>query len=188
MPPIDPRSSDAELLVRSEADGGAFGELYERHAPAILAFHFRRTGCPHTAADLTAETFAEAFASRRRFVDVGAPGRAWLFAIAHRQLARFARREAVSRRYRDRLRLEPIRLTDDDLDRIDDLFDSASLRTAVTAAMEHLPAGQAEALRLRIAMDLPYAEVARRLGCTEGAARVRVSRALAQLADDLEAT
>jgi DNA-directed RNA polymerase specialized sigma24 family protein len=30
--------------------------------------------------------------------------------------------------------------------------------------------------------------VARRLGCTEGAARVRVARALMKLADTLEAT
>jgi DNA-directed RNA polymerase specialized sigma24 family protein len=40
---------------------------------------------------------------------------------------------------------------------------------------------------LRVGHDLPYAEVARRLGCSEGAARVRVTRALTRLADLLEA-
>jgi DNA-directed RNA polymerase specialized sigma24 family protein len=34
--------------------------------------------------------------------------------------------------------------------------------------------------------ELPYDEVARRLGCSEGAARVRVSRALTRLAETLE--
>jgi DNA-directed RNA polymerase specialized sigma24 family protein len=35
-------------------------------------------------------------------------------------------------------------------------------------------------------MDLPYREVAKRLGCSEGAARVRVARGLARLAEILE--
>jgi len=44
----------------------------------------------------------------------------------------------------------------------------------------------AAAVALRIAEDLPYHEVARRLGCSEGAARVRVTRGLDQLAQLLE--
>jgi DNA-directed RNA polymerase specialized sigma24 family protein len=34
--------------------------------------------------------------------------------------------------------------------------------------------------------ELSYAEIATRLGSTEGAARVRVARALSQLADTME--
>ena len=41
------------------------------------------------AADLTAETFAAAHASCKRFRDVGAPAQAWLFTIAPRQLSHF---------------------------------------------------------------------------------------------------
>jgi DNA-directed RNA polymerase specialized sigma24 family protein len=35
-------------------------------------------------------------------------------------------------------------------------------------------------------MELPYREVAQRLGCSEAAARVRVARGLSRLADMLE--
>ena len=187
MSPIEDAGTDAELLAGSGADGDVFSTLYERHATAILAFHFRRTGCPHTAADLTAETFAEAFASRRRFHDIGAPGRAWLFTIAARQLSRFARRERVSDRYRRRLQLDRLVLTNEDIERIEDLCDLSSMRESVRDALASLPANLADAVRLRVAFDLPYAEVARRLGCSEGAARVRVSRGLTRLADLLEA-
>jgi RNA polymerase sigma-70 factor (ECF subfamily) len=63
--------SDAELLRASAAEPEAFGVFYDRHAAAVLAFLARRTGCPQLAADLTAETFAAAFVSRRRFWDDG---------------------------------------------------------------------------------------------------------------------
>ena len=187
MPPEESDRSDAELLVASASDDDAFSELYRRHAAAVLAYHYRRTGCAHTAADLTAETFAQAFSSRRRFHDTGAPGRAWLFVLAQRQLGRFARRERVSERYRRRLQLEPVALSNDDVERIEAMADLDALRPALDAALAQLPTPQAEAVRLRVGLDLPYSEVARRLGCTEGAARVRVSRGLVRLADLLEA-
>ena len=104
---MDP--TDAALLRTGTAD--SFSELYERHAEAVLVFFMRRVGCAETAADLTAETFAAAFDSRHRFRDVGAPGRAWVFTIARRQLGRFVRREKVADRARRRLGIEPLDLT-----------------------------------------------------------------------------
>jgi RNA polymerase sigma-70 factor (ECF subfamily) len=186
-PSVPGAGSDAELLVASAADGDLFGELFERHNTAVLAYFIRRTACPQTAADLTAETFAQAFASRGRFTRTGAPARAWLFTIARRQLARFVRKEQVSAKYRRRLGIEATtRLGSTDIERIEELADSDPQRAAVAAALEQLPANQREAVRLRIAQDLPYPTVAERLGCSEGAARVRVSRGLTALADLLD--
>jgi hypothetical protein len=54
-------------LRASGDDPEAFGRLYDRHARAVLAFFMRRTGWPQLAADLTAETFAAAFVSRKRY-------------------------------------------------------------------------------------------------------------------------
>jgi len=182
----DATTSDAELIRGSVSDTDAFGELYDRHAPAVLAYFVRRTGCPQTAADLTAETFASAFSSRHRFRDVGAPGRAWLFTIASRQLSRYIRTEQVASRARRRLGIEPIDLDPADLDRVERLVDLGPVRAALADAVEALPASQADAVRLRIGDQLPFAEVARRLGCSEVAARVRVSRALTRLATVME--
>jgi RNA polymerase sigma-70 factor (ECF subfamily) len=179
--------SDGLLLAASVTDVDRFGELYDRHVDAVLAFHHRRTGCSDTAADLTAETFAAAFTSRHRFRDTGAPARAWLFTIARRQLARYIRREQVATRARRRLGLDvEVALDDADRERIEQLVDFAPLRAALDEALAALPPTQAEAVTLRVGHDLGYGEVAQRLGCSEGAARVRVSRALTRLAEKLE--
>ncbi len=178
--------SDAELLVRSGGDATAFAELYDRHVAALLSFFYRRTGCAETSADLTAETFAQAFASRRRFRDVGAPGRAWLFKIARRQLAKFVRRQRVATRSRNKLRVRPCDLTPGDYERIETLAEADSWRPLLVSALAELPKSQADAVRLRIVDELPYAAVADALHCSEGAARVRVSRGLSHLADLME--
>lgn len=180
----DNLETDAQLLVGGST--AQFTELYERHVTAVLAFHHRRTGCAQTAADLTAETFAEAFTSRKRFRDTGAPGRAWLFAIARRQLSRFVRKEKVRDKYRRRLGVSPIHLDSADIERIEDLADFAAIRSELQAALTSMPDGQAEALRLRVGEQLPYDEVARRLDCTVPTARARVSRGLIRLADLME--
>ncbi len=178
--------SDAELLRASGRDPQAFGDFYDRHAEAVLAYFQRRLACPHSAADLTAETFAAAFLARKRFKETGAPATAWLFAIAKRQLASMFRRQQIDARARRRLGVERVELNDDALARIEELADLAPIAAALEPAIEQLPPDSVEAVRLRIQEELPYAEVARRLGCSAGAARVRVARALSQLADSME--
>jgi RNA polymerase sigma-70 factor (ECF subfamily) len=164
-----------------------FAVLYRRHADAVLVFLVRRTADAQVAADLCAETFAAAFAQRARFRDERSSALPWLFGIARRQLGSYARRQRVSRRYRRRLGVSDVALGDDELDRVEQLADLAAIRAELAAALDALPDGQRDAVRLRVVDELPYVEVARRLGVSEGAARVRVSRALAALADTVEA-
>ncbi|MDY7099769.1 MAG: RNA polymerase sigma factor [Actinomycetota bacterium] len=178
--------TDAELLVGSVDDVDRFGALYDRHERAMLGFFYRRTGCAQTAADLTAETFAAAFTSRRRFTDTGAPAGAWLFTIARRQLARYLRAEEVGTRARRRLGAERVVLTDDAIERVEELVDLAGLGERLRNALAELSDAVAAAVRLRVLDGLAYAAVADELGCTEGAARVRVARGLAQLAEQLD--
>ena len=179
--------NDLELLSRARDDPESFGVFYDRHVTAVLAYCVRRTGCAETAADLTAEVFAAAYAGRRRFRDTGAPAEAWLFGIARRQIGTFARRQRVSDRYRRRFGFHALEVTPDESQRIVDLMAIAPLRQALADAIDELSSSQAHALHLRIVDELPYGEVAARLGCSEGAARVRVSRALTKLSGLLEA-
>ena len=178
--------SDADLLRASARDPDAFGQFYDRHAERLLLFFARRTGDAQEAADLTAETFAAAFAGRRRYRDTGAPAYAWLLGIARHQLARAFRRQRVDDRARRRLGIERVALDDASLARIEELADLEAMRPALVAALDQLPSDTARAVALRVTDALPYTEVARRLGCSEGAARVRVSRGLDQLAGLLE--
>src|SRR3954469_2972328 len=61
------RHSDEELLALAPARPEAFAAFYRRHERLLLGFFMRRTGEPELAADLTAETFAAALVSVRRF-------------------------------------------------------------------------------------------------------------------------
>jgi DNA-directed RNA polymerase specialized sigma24 family protein len=57
----------------------------------------------------------------------------------------------------------------------------------VRRALRGLPDGYRSALALRFYLDLPFAAVADSLGCSESAAKMRVSRATAALRAALDA-
>ena len=179
--------SDKELLERAQDDPESFGTFYDRHVQAVLAFCVRRTGSAETAADITAEVFAAAYARRRSYRPTSAPAEAWLFGIARRQIGTFVRRRRVSDRYRRRFGFHALEVTPDETERIVQVLALEPLQAALAEALHDLPLPQAQALRLRFLDELPYVEVAARLGCSEGAARVRVSRGLTKLAGLLEA-
>ena len=179
---------DSALLRVARTDPEAFGILYDRHVRSILRFFYRRTACPETAADLTAETFAEAFVSCKRYRSTGDSARAWLLGIARHQLSRCLRRRGIEDRARRRLGLQTVALDELSYERIEELVDFEPIKTELRDVIERLSPKAAQAVHLRVGLELPYAEVARRLGCSEGAARVRVTRAISRLADSMEVT
>ncbi len=174
--------TDAQLLLASRTEPAAFVELYRRHAEDLVRYFAKRTLDPEAAAELTAETFAEAFASRRMYRDTGANGVAWIYGIARHQLGRFFRRGKVDGVARRRLGMPERPLPPEDYERIEDLIDFAPIREALVEALGSLEEDQREALRLRVIDGLPYPVVAQRLRCAEATARQRVSRGLRRLA------
>ena len=117
-----------------------FASLGDSCAPALLTFFVRRTGDPHTARDLWAETFAQAFAARPGFRGTTSQQAAsWLYGIAYRQLAQYHRRGAIEQRALRRLAAEPPPLSDADLERLRDLAGIAELGSAIDSAMRGLP-------------------------------------------------
>ena len=178
--------SDVELIVRSWDEPEAFGAVFERHAEEFLSYFARRTLDPEAAAELVAETFAEAFASRRRFRDRGLGGAGWLYGIARHQLARFFRRGAVDSRARRKLGMPERDLPSEDYDRIEELIDFEQVGRAIGQAFAVLSEEQRDALTLRVIEGRPYREVAEALRCTEETARARVSRGLKRLATSLD--
>src|SRR4051812_48875855 len=158
-------------------DEAAFAELYDRHAPALAAW-LRRRSDPDTAQELLAETFAQAWCSRKGFKPERGPARAWLFGIAQHLLFGYYRRLDVEDRARRRLgvALEPY--VDDDAD---DRLDAVALGPELSRALAALPPSLRVAVLLRVVEQLDYAELALRLGCSRQAARLRVSRGLCAL-------
>jgi RNA polymerase sigma-70 factor (ECF subfamily) len=170
--------TDAELIDAAASDAGAFGELYRRHVSTVHGWFRRRL--EWAASDLTAEAFAQAWLSRRSFRDE-ADGSAlpWLFGIARNVARESARRNEVETRARRRLGLPTDMASEGGYDAVEARL---SPRAALTEALETLPEHEREALELRVVDELPYPEVADRLGVRPAAARLRVSRALRRLA------
>ena len=177
-------TSDVELLRASDVDPAAFRELYDRYAGSIHRFCLARTSDHDAALDLTAEAFAQAGQSRAKVVDQhsGSLG-PWLFGIARNVLLRSVRDrrmidEARSRLQveREHVRIEPLEIWLDGLD------------SDLDAAVAALPSEQRRAVELHVLHDLPYQHIAADLGCSQGAARIRVSRGLAAIRRTLEPT
>ena len=173
--------TDAELIVASRHDPAAFRELYDRWADRLLAYLYRRVFDAEVAADLLAETFAVAYERRTRFRDVGKPGGAWLYGIAAKELSHWFRRQEVERRAVRRLGIEVPALDEESIARIEALADMETHRPALAAALAQISGGDRTAVELRVVGELPYAEIAERLDCTENTARQRVHRGLARL-------
>jgi RNA polymerase sigma factor (sigma-70 family) len=158
-------------------DETAFAALYDRHAPAVAAW-LRRRSDPDAAQELLAETFAEAWCSRRRFQPERGSARAWLFGIAQHLLFGYYRRLAVEDRARRKL---GVVLESPAYDEADERLDAAALRADLAVALAALAPGTREAVLLRVVEQLDYDELGRRLGCSSPAARLRVSRGLREL-------
>ena len=161
----------------ADADASAFAELYHRHTSTVHAWFRRRLDW--AASDLTAETFAQAWLARRSFRDE-ASGSAlpWLFGIARNIARESARKDAVETRARRRLGLPTVLASEDGYAAVDG---RVIPRAALARGLETLPEHEREALELRVIEELPYEQVADRLGVRPAAARLRVSRALRRL-------
>lgn len=148
---------------------GTFGELLERYERELFAYALRLTGRRHDADDVFQDTFLAAFRAwppPRRGNE-----RAWLY--------RIATNKAIDRRRRDAryVSVDELRLAAPERD-------GASLAD-LAMAVRVLPAGQRAAFVLHRVQGLPYREVATALGCSEEAARARVSEATKKLREAL---
>jgi len=171
--------SDASLLAAARRDPEAFQELYGRYAEAVHRYFLRRTGGRESALDLTAETFAQAWLVRGRFRDEADGSAApWIYGIARNVLLMSVRRGAIERRATERLGL---RERFDGCAPAEQQEPEAGWAHGADELLDTLPADQREAVRLRVLEELAYADVARALGTTPAAARVRVHRGLKAL-------
>ncbi len=167
--------TDAALLTRTQAgDAEAFGALFERHAPAVLRFCFRRTANAAVAEDLTSMVFLEAWRRRERTVFFEDNARPWLLGVALNVLRSQARAE---RRYREALaRLSADDVPEPESDAAIARLDAERDMRAVLKAVEQLGRREREVLELCVWEGLSTEEAALALGISPGAVRSRLSR------------
>jgi RNA polymerase sigma factor (sigma-70 family) len=169
---------DASVLRRSIDQPDCFALLFDRHFGEVYRYLRRRLG-DELAGELAAETFLQAFGSRRRFTDGDASVRAWLYGIAanlarmnhrteERCLRAYARAAAALSAYEPAIAVE---------DRLD--------AEALAPALAGLSPALREVLVLHAWAELSNEEIAEALDCSSAAVRTRLSRARSQLAAGL---
>lgn len=165
----------------------AIEALYAEHRQTLLTFLVRRTGDTQAALDIWAETFAIVCTAHQSFRGAtSADAAGWLYGIARNQLALYHRRGRAQQRALRRLGLERPPAQPDLIAQIEREAELDELRRRTGEALGSLSERNRRAVELRVLQELPYAEVARRLGVTEETARARVSRSLTALASAIE--
>ncbi len=185
-PPREPPVGDPspeQLLARARAgDRAAFDALVRSLHGRVFAYALRALGDEAAAVDVAQETFVRAWRYRASFDPGAGSARAWLFAIAANRV-----REAGRARGRAALDLEAAEgVPAGDPDALEALARGA-LRAEVARAVAALPQEQREVVSLKYLAELSFPEVARALGCSVGAAKMRALRARDALARALRA-
>jgi RNA polymerase sigma-70 factor (ECF subfamily) len=161
---------DDERTARFEA-------LYATTFDHLLGYALRRCECPEDAADVVAETFAIAW-RRRHAVPRGDQARLWLYGVARNVLAN-QRRGAVRRRgLAAAVAAQVADWT------VPSAEDSAEVGT-VARVFRALPDDDREVLSLVAWEGLDPGEIAKVLGRSRNAVRIRLHRARKRLARDL---
>lgn len=177
---------DAALIAATAAgDTEAFATFYERYEAQVIGFHLRRTGNRELAFDLAAETFAGAIVSSARFDATRGSAVGWLYGIAANKLRESLRRGRVEADARRALAMNPVGVTDDDLDRVDELASLTDERSLAEILAE-LPAAQRDAILARVIDERDYEDIATELACSEAVVRQRVARGLRTLRRRME--
>lgn len=174
---VDPDLADVRA---AQADRAAFGALYRRYLDRVYGYAFYLLGDHHDAEDATERTFLAALDSIGRFREQGSTFRAWLFRIAHNQIANALRGRARRRATPLDGVAEPI-ADADPADRADAADDARRVRRALA----ELSADRRQVLVLRFVDGLAAREIGAVLGRSEGAIRVLQHRALRDLAEIL---
>jgi RNA polymerase sigma-70 factor (ECF subfamily) len=174
--------SDEQIARLALRQRHAFGELYARYADRIFRYAAGRTGSQVIADDVLNDTMVGALEGLHRYDSDKGSFASWLFTIASRRVADHERGRAQQRRFLSRRTLSG--LNDDLLDALIRSEDYERVRNAV----QQLPTRQREIVLLRYVAELSFRDVARVLGTSEGAARMRVNRALRRLAEEMGVT
>lgn len=145
-------------------------QAFRRHYKQIYGFVRRRSPTQAEAEDVAAEVFADAAAALDRFETGSPPVLAWLYTVAKRRLADEARRRGRG---------------DVAITLVASPYPAEAAR-ALGRALAALPDAQRDVVVLKLIRGLSFQEIARTLGATEAACKMRFSRALERMRESLE--
>jgi len=186
-PPRRPEAS-AALIARARHDRAAFGTLYDLYVRRVYTFCALHSATREEAEDLTAQTFERALAGIGRYEERGAPFSAWLLRIAAHAAADRARRTAHAPLVAATARtVEDVAAAEGTVADVLDDVEQWELASWLGGHLAALPPDHRQVVRLRFYEGCSFAEVAERMGRSEGAAKQMLWRALGALRARLRA-
>ena len=170
-----PDTSDSELMQQVRGGrSGALATLFERHHARLYRYCVRMTGDRAVSEDLVQDAFMKMLKYKATFRD-DSTFVPWMFGIARNACVAHLRRASVDLMPEAELeRAAPEEASEDD-------HAGEQQADLVRRALLALPVERREVLVLSRYEFKTYEEIARALGCSVIAVRVRVHRAIKQL-------
>lgn len=180
------RDKERELITRAQrGDRAAFAALLREHQDEVYTLARRLVGDPHLASDVAQEALIRAWRALPKFRGDSRLS-TWLYRITVN----------TAWTHKKRTRRHQASSIDDHVDMAAPI-DSAhpevageimELRGRLRVALDRLPDAQREVVVLKDIYGWSHAEIAESMGISVTAAKVRLHRARARLARDLEET
>ena len=175
-------TDDSELIAcAARGDREAFGALYERYVFRVFRHVYYLTSDPHTAEDLTAQTFLNALEAIPRYEMRGVPFLAWLLRIAYNLTVNHRKvRNNGTAPLPEGLEIEGTSYSPEAS------CEAKADGERVWEGVRRLRGDQRQVIVMRFVDGLSYPDIARVLGKSIGAVRVIQYRALCALRRRLE--
>ena len=176
--------SDEQLMAAYVAgDASAFRALFDRHAPALFRLARRRVQSDDEARDIVQQTLLHMHRARLDFRP-DSRLRPWLFTIAMNLVREQYRRRKRRREQSIEGATQPVPEPGESSSVEND--EERTVRAArVRAALADLPAQQREVIELHWFEECPYEDIARIVGASVAAVRVRAHRGYERLREIL---
>ncbi len=167
-------STDESLMMSAKmGDMNTISTLYQRHKIGLYNYFLRRTNSISQSEDLIQTVFEKVIKYRSTY-NADVPFAPWLYRIAHNA-------------HNDVYKKKPLSLPGEET--INRLYeqpeesknDLSEKKMRLNRAIQQLTEEQQHILMMTRYQQMPYAEVAITLGCTEGAVKVKVHRTMKTL-------
>jgi RNA polymerase sigma-70 factor, ECF subfamily len=168
--------TDAAMDRYAAGDDDAFAELYDLLAPRLYNYLRRQTGDGARAEDLLHDTMLQIHRNRGRFIR-GARVTPWAFAIARRFLIDSIRDD----KRRQKIAAAVATLPEKAPERADELVESADVAHRLETEIARLPDNQRTAYEMVRKEGRSLREVARVLGTSINAIKLRIHRTYTKL-------
>lgn len=174
--------SSPELVPDHPLSTHRFEILYEKHVNGLYTYLNRRIG-PDLAEELTAQSFAEAWAGRDRFDPERGAFSSWLYGIALNLLRRHRRTEAARLRAFGRIGIDPPATIDESA--VVGRIAAVDGWPAVALALTQLDDQDRDIVTLFVWERFSYDQISVALDIPVGTVKSRMSRARTRIAVQL---